>query len=937
MSYPDPNHGRSHPHQSIPLQDLNRPPDDFDQHAPQEHRRTLSDRGRNLLRQTGAIATGGHFRDSQYSPIAEVSPSPTRHAQRPQINTNLPTANNGIRRVVEDDEPGSPLDAGAFQAAIGFGMGMEFQGDTSPPITTPTSSHMSYAPYEREPYVDRSTSEDHDYFSPTYDDTARLTDSRNLQPISGAAAPSTPNEQDRASFQSVHFLSPGDASPIARHGDDIGQVEAGNLRDSRGRKRSLSPGNFESPLHRAGTIMRNMSQRVVNVSNDSQVAERTLQRKSTIHQGRLAPPLSIPPIPEYSTDGPTSPAPSTPIEKPPSPAVYSRTSNASWQHPPNPLRGKSLGIFPADSKLRMKLCDLLVHPVTEPLLLVLIVIQTILLAVDARTKVKYDAGHSTEISKFNGIDYALMCLFIIYTLEVIVRIIVSGFIINPVEYSTINRQIGLREAVMSKANQLFGGLHRQPSLRRTGANSDPAQDPAQDPHQPSVLRTFTTAQMHTDIGVGDARHQQRTRLAHRAYLRHSFNRTDFVAVISYWIAFVLGLWDIDNSRIILVFDMLSCLRIIRLLNLTSGTSVILRSLKKAAPLLVNVAFLIGFFWLLFSIIGVQSFKSSFRRNCVWIDPETKQNFTNSNQFCGGHLENRVGYYPTRYISAPGAPDGPIDGKGFLCPKGSVCVESENPFAGTQSFDNILQSLELVFVIMSSNTWSGLLYTVADTDYLVSSIFFIVGLLILSLWLISLLIAVITSSFQIIREESKTSAFTGEEIKEEDAENHDEKQRVSSLKRLYDKTLWAWVFVIAFGLVAQMMRSANMSDFRRSFINATEIVVTFILFVEILIRIVVDWRHFFKSKRNVIDLMIAIITVIIQIPAIKHAHNGKAYAWLSIFQILRVYRVVLAVPMTRNLIVSSAPCRWKSPANNHTRWSCLETRVVYSTSFSLCSF
>ncbi|KNG51313.1 calcium channel subunit cch1 [Stemphylium lycopersici] len=896
MSYPDPNHSRPHTDQSIPLQDLNRPPDDPDNPAPHQHRRTLSDRGRNLLRQTGAIATGGHFRDAQYSPIAEVSPSPTRYAPRPQINTNVAPASNSIR-TIEDDGPGSPLDASAFQNAIGFGMGIEFQGNTSPPMPMP-GSQMSYTPYEHESYPQRSTSEDQSYFSPTYDDTARLTDPRHLQPISGAAAPSTPIEQDRSSFQSVRFLSPGDASPGARLGDDIGQAEAatGNSRDSRGRSRSLSPGQFGSPLHRAGTIMRNMSQRVVNVTNDSSVAERTIRRKSSVRHARLPGPPPFPALQEYATDGPTSPVPSTPIEKPPSPVVYQRTP--SWQRPPNPLRGKSLGIFPADSKVRIKLCDLLVHPVTEPLLLVLIVIQTILLAVDARDKAEYNPDHRKDISKFTPIDYALLVLFVVYTVEIIIRIIVSGFIINPVEYSTINRQIGLREAVMNKADQIFGGFQRQPSQRRSGTNTDPTRDP----QQPSVLRTFTTAQMHPDVGLDDARQQQRVRLAHRAYLRHSFNRTDFVAVVSYWIAFVLGAWGIDNSRVILVFDMLSCLRIIRLLNLTSGTSVILRSLKKAAPLLVNVAFLIGFFWLLFSIVGVQSFKSSLRRTCVWIDPEGVQNFTNSGQFCGGQLRNEPGNIPEGYIPAPGRPAGPEDGKGFLCPKGSLCIESDNPFNDTKSFDNILQSLELVFVIMSSNTWSDLLYTVADTDYLISSLFFIVGMLILSLWLISLLIAVITSSFQIIREESKTSAFTGEEIKEEDADDSGKKQRVSTLKRFYDKTRWAWVFVIAFGLVAQMMRSAKMSHFRSTFIDATETIVTLILFVEIIIRFIVDWRHFFRSKRNIVDLMIAIITVIIQLPAIKTAHNGKAYAWLTIFQILRVYRVVLAVPMTRDLIM-----------------------------------
>jgi hypothetical protein len=186
--------------------------------------------------------------------------------------------------------------------------------------------------------------------------------------------------------------------------------------------------------------------------------------------------------------------------------------------------------------------------------------------------------------------------------------------------------------------------------------------------------------------------------------------------------------------------------------------------------------------------------------------------------------------------------------------------------------------------------------------LITSLFFIVAILILSLWLISLLIAVITSSFQIIREESKTSAFTGEEIKEDTTDEDNEKLKVNSLKRLYDKSAVLWITVIAFGLVSQMMRSAGMSNFRSKFIDRAEIIVTLVLLLEILIRLVVDWRHFFRSKRNITDLSIAIITTVIQIPIIKSSHDGKAYAWLTIFQIMRVYRVVLAVPMTRDLIV-----------------------------------
>lgn len=328
---------------------------------------------------------------------------------------------------------------------------------------------------------------------------------------------------------------------------------------------------------------------------------------------------------------------------------------------------------------------------------------------------------------------------------------------------------------------------------------------------------------------------------------------------------------------------------------------ILRSLKKAAPLLLNVGFLVSFFWLLFAIVGVQSFKSSFRRTCVWIDPAGQRNWTNSDQFCGGHLKNVEGdLIPEPYISAPGMPPGTH--KGFLCPKGSLCIESDNPFNDTQSFDNIFQSLELVFVIMSSNTYSDLLYTVADSDYLIGALFFASGILILSLWLISLLIAVITSSFQIIREESKTSAFTGEEIAAEDVDGVPT-QRVSTLKRFYDKTSWVWVVIIAYGLIVQALRSAAMSDFRRTFINLSETGVTLVLLIEIIIRFGIDWRHFFQNKQNMVDLAIAIITTVIQIPAVKDSHGGRAYAWLTVFQIIRIYRVVLSVPMTRDLIVS----------------------------------
>lgn len=237
-------------------------------------------------------------------------------------------------------------------------------------------------------------------------------------------------------------------------------------------------------------------------------------------------------------------------------------------------------------------------------------------------------------------------------------------------------------------------------------------------------------------------------------------------------------------------------------------------------------------------------------------------------------------------------------KGYICPAGSICLEGDNPYNGTLSFDNIVNSLELVFVIMSSNTFTDLLYYTADSDYLASSLFFICGLLILSLWMVNLLVAVITHAFQVIREESQRSAFAVKKIDTTEREDL-ASRKVSAIKRLYDKTEWLWVCIIIFDLVVQAMRSASMSDDRAHFIDTTELVMTFVFLFEIILRFASDWRTFHKKTRNWVDLGLVVITCIIQIPAIK---RERAYDVLTLFQILRVYRVVLAFKVTRDLIM-----------------------------------
>src|SRR5947209_17842100 len=97
--------------------------------------------------------------------------------------------------------------------------------------------------------------------------------------------------------------------------------------------------------------------------------------------------------------------------------------------------------------------------------------------------------------------------------------------------------------------------------------------PAPEAPPPSLLRSITNLQAVDGLLPAHTQAQQRYRLARRAFLRHSFNRLDFVAVVSFWITFFLTLTQLESQHHLYVFRMLSCLRILRLLGITSGTGV----------------------------------------------------------------------------------------------------------------------------------------------------------------------------------------------------------------------------------------------------------------------------------------------------------------------------------------------------------------------------
>lgn len=289
------------------------------------------------------------------------------------------------------------------------------------------------------------------------------------------------------------------------------------------------------------------------------------------------------------------------------------------------------------------------------------------------------------------------------------------------------------------------------------------------------------------------------------------------------------------------------------------------------------------------------------RNCVWADPANSSNtWVNTGQTCGSYMSDGQ---VLPYIDIDGEPF--MTAKGFICPQNSRCVTVENPNDGTISFDNFLQAMEMVFVIMSFNTFTDIMYKVIDSEYLVASLFFIVGSLALGLWLANLFIAVIVSSYK------ATSEYSGKANKEDPAAHvaalfsGNNEHIVHICRNIFGRAIHYCrelpLILIMIDIFVQCTANYMSGAQKISSVYKFEIFTTSILGLEILLRLIVylpNLRLFFSSSMNCIDLALAIITGIILSPPI-HNHS-ILYSWLTFFQIARIYRIIISIYFARDL-------------------------------------
>ncbi|TFK51284.1 hypothetical protein OE88DRAFT_1800091 [Heliocybe sulcata] len=650
-----------------------------------------------------------------------------------------------------------------------------------------------------------------------------------------------------------------------------------------------------------------------------------------------------------------------------------------------PLRGRTLGFLHARSSIRLAMFNFLVSPWTEPTVLVLIIVNAIVLTIQAaRTQVAPgDSDNPGMPAPVKGYfhsweDYVLFGLFLVFTLEAFARICVSGLILDPEvsisslftspfssspdtsipsssnNPSTVAYSISQAPS-LQRGNSLTQRLQRiQSNLIRpfalahhsftyppksamqdtpgrtartrsdTARSTTPmhektfsqAQNLASHLRNPSHPNFFSTALRSERTGSEplslpfrlNVNQEYDVTRRNVPYLRHSWGRIDFLAVLGFWITFALAATGVERgSHHIGIFRALSVLRTARLLAVTSGTTTIMRSLKTARPLLAGVAYFVIFAMAFFSIVGVETFAGSFRRSCYL---ETAPGLTeemNLGQACGAYIDP-VSLNVTGYIQASDGQPGRV--KGFVCPLGQVCKEGLSPESGVENFDTFYNAVLQVIIVASANGWSPLMYSVIDSEYFASCFFFIFCILVLNFWLINLFVAVITNTFSAIRANTRKSAFgaapVGPVMSEQDEDWQDGKGRTSKpnvLKEIYEYIRWCWVALALASLILQATRTTTVGQTHQAVLEKGELALTIVFDAEIFIRFFAEfphWRNFFSSGSNWLDTVLAVGSTIIQIPVV---HNSGVYPWLTIFQILRFYRVILEVPRMRPLLLA----------------------------------
>ncbi|KAJ1620093.1 Ion transport protein-domain-containing protein [Pavlovales sp. CCMP2436] len=243
-----------------------------------------------------------------------------------------------------------------------------------------------------------------------------------------------------------------------------------------------------------------------------------------------------------------------------------------------------------------------------------------------------------------------------------------------------------------------------------------------------------------------------------SYLRDRWHWLDIVVVVTSWISISVA----DSSTNYGALRTFRVLRPLRTVNSVRGMRVLVLSMLRSIPKLLDVAIVAVFVALVFAILGVQSFKGALHYRCVPDDsPLLNAALSNDDlvRQLGESASDRAVCDPLRASSCA-----------F---EGHACVYFEqNPNYGLTSFDDVWHASLVIFISSTLEGWSDIMYMAgAGADEWLSVVYFLLLIVLGSFFVVNLFLAVIFESFQEATAEDKRAVR-----EQKDAELHAAKLR-----------------------------------------------------------------------------------------------------------------------------------------------------------------
>ncbi|KAG1114760.1 hypothetical protein G6F42_014107 [Rhizopus arrhizus] len=437
----------------------------------------------------------------------------------------------------------------------------------------------------------------------------------------------------------------------------------------------------------------------------------------------------------------------------------------------------------------------------------------------------------------------------------------------------------------------------------------------------STATTAEATEMEADVDF--------LKVAHKSFLSNLPNIIDLVSVTSYWIDLATVLYL--GRRPYPIFQAFAAARLLRLLVITEGTTVIMKSLSSSCDMLKNVMGFFVFFWLLFSLAALFIFMNAFSRRCaVWPEDGLHKDLTHIQYVeprisCSGYMiseHERTGPYDIN----TGTQNTHPGGDGLFCKLGQVCIQdvANQPEYGYMSYENILYTMLNILTVISTENWTDLLYITQDSvSELGAAVFYSFCIYLMTFIMVPMFIAVITTSFSHVRGNMKTSAFASKRKarlllasgKRQEAHHHHHQQEYADEDHeewIYEGTglgghlqtrswIQGWAhfithhayfpyvgsILVVLNVFAMMFYNANMSTQDQIYYDVVLRIYTCIFALEIVIRIYgcLHWKQFWRRIRNRVDLIIVIASVIDELSFSDVIGDGQGIMNLTFFTFL----------------------------------------------------